>query len=346
MFYKKILKPILFLFDPEDVHDLFIWTGEFLGRFSITRFLVSVFYGYRGKDISRTVDGVFYRTPFILSAGFDYNGRLTQILSSISLGGVEIGSVTARACEGNKKPRLTRLIKSQSILVNKGLRNDGVDAIIKRLKAKPRIDGFVIGVSIARTNDSQSSSVEDGIKDYCYSFRRLNEEGVGDYYTINISCPNAFSGELFTKPEFLMALLTEIRKIPCQKPVYVKLPISKSLEEVEKLLEIIVSFKFRGVVIGNLNKDYQSLDYGEEAPAEYRGGLSGKPCFDLSNEYIKKTKEKYGNQITIIGCGGVMSPSDALYKKEIGSDLIELISGMIFEGPSLIKKMSKAFSGQ
>ena len=289
MFYKKILKPILFLFDPEDVHDCFIGLGEFLGRFAITRFLIALPYKYRGKDISKTVDGIYYKTPFILAAGFDYNGRLTKILPSLSFGGVEVGSVTARKCEGNPKPRLIRLVKSESILVNKGLKNEGVEAIIKRLKSKTKQKDFVIGVSIARTNDSQSSSTEEGIKDYCYSFRRLNEEDVGDFYTINISCPNAFGGELFTTPELFENLLKQLKNIPCQKPVYVKLPINIEWEKLEKLLEIIISLNFNGVVIGNLNKKYDDLDFIEEAPAEFKGGLSGKVCFNLSNEVIKKT---------------------------------------------------------
>jgi len=345
MLYKLVLKPILFLFDPEDVHDLFIWMGEFLGKFSVTRFFISLPYKYRGKDISKTVDGVFYKTPFLLAAGFDYNGRLTQILPMLSFGGVEVGSVTARPCGGNSKPRLTRLVKSKSILVNKGLKNEGVETIIKRLKSKPRQDNFVIGVSIARTNDSQSASVEDGIADYCFSFKKLNDEGVGDFYTINISCPNAFGGEAFTTPELLEKLLTELKKVPSAKPVYVKLPINLSWEQIEKLLVITISLKYQGVVIGNLNKNYDALDCKEDAPNEFRGGLSGKPCFELSNELIRKTKEKYGDKITIIGCGGVMSPQDAVLKQEMGSDLIELISGIIFEGPSLVKKMAKTYSG-
>ena len=160
MLYKHVLKPILFLFDPENVHDFFIWTGELLGRFWLTRHLVSFAYGYRvskkSKDISKTVDGINYRTSILLSAGFDYNGRLTKILPYIGFGGEEVGSVTARPCEGNPKPRLTRLPKSKSIIVNKGLRNEGVDKIITRIKDEHQ--KFVIGISIARTNDEKSVS--------------------------------------------------------------------------------------------------------------------------------------------------------------------------------------------
>ncbi|HEY4478459.1 MAG TPA: hypothetical protein VI775_01310, partial [Candidatus Paceibacterota bacterium] len=256
MFYKNLLKPILFRFNPEKVHDFFVMNGEFLGRYEFTREIISLIYGYKGNDISKTIDGVKYRTPVILSAGFDYNGQLTEILPSLGFGGEEIGSVTARSCEGNAKPRLTRLPRSRSILVNKGLRNDGVDTIIRRIKSKSRIPDFVIGISIARTNDEKSVPIQAGIEDYMYSFRRLNEENIGDYYTINISCPNSFGGEAFTTSDLLDRLISSISTIPCNKPIYIKMPINLSWEDFRSLLDIIKKYKIiKGVIIGNLNKD-------------------------------------------------------------------------------------------
>jgi dihydroorotate dehydrogenase subfamily 2 len=355
MLYKHLLKPILFKLDPEDVHDLFIWFGELLGKFSITRRLTDLVYGYHksanGKDISVTVDDITYRTPVILSAGFDYNARLTNILPHVGFGGEEIGSVTARPCAGNPKPRLKRLPKSGSIVVNKGLRNDGVDVIIKRIKNKRttnsliinRKSSFVLGISIARTNDAQSTeSIQASINDYLYSFKRLNAEGVGDFYTINISCPNAFGGETFSKPELLEQLLSALKTIPCSKPVYVKMPINISWDEFDKLLQIINKHGLQGVVIGNLNKDYTLLDDKSETPSEYMGGLSGKTCRKLSTDLIRKTRETYGKRFTIMGVGGIMSPEDTKEKFDAGADLVQLISGMIFEGPGLMKEIGKS----
>ncbi|MDE1975552.1 MAG: hypothetical protein KGI49_03535 [Patescibacteria group bacterium] len=382
--YEHVLKPVLFRFDPEDVHDFFTRAGEFMGGHGPTEAIVEAMYGYSGPDISKTVDGIRYRTPFLLSAGFDYNGRLSRILPHIGLGGEEVGSVTARPCAGNQKPRLKRLPLSRSIMVNKGLRNDGVDKIIERLKeirhdtkvlrtklsepsearavakatekqvrrqqaATPVREGelschaFVIGISIARTNDEQSVPIEAGIADYCYSFRRLNEEGIGHYYTLNISCPNAFGAEAFNSdPTLLDKLLTEIKKIPCSKPVYVKMPINAAWEHFKELLEVIDKHGLNGVVIGNLNKDYSSLDVRSEAPAEYHGGLSGKPCEQSSTVLIRKTREHYGNRFTIIGAGGVASPASALAKFAAGADLVQLITGLIYEGPGLVKEMCRA----
>ena len=131
--YVNLLKPILFLFDAEFCHNLFTDVGEFLGKFSFTKSLTRLIYGYKGKDISKTVDGITYTTPILLSAGFDYNARLINILKDVGFGGEELGSVTFRPCEGNEKPRLSRAIKSKSMIVWKGLRNDGAEVISERI---------------------------------------------------------------------------------------------------------------------------------------------------------------------------------------------------------------------
>lgn len=338
MLYKSVLKPIFFLFDPEIVHDFMTNVGSFMGEFAITRWLTNLAYGYHGPDISKTVDGIVYKTPFLLSAGFDYNGYLSKILPCIGLGGEEIGSITAKPCVGNPKPRLTRLPKSKSIIVNKGLRNHGVDVVIERLKTLPKTD-FIKGISIAKTNCADSANIQGAIEDYLYSFRRLNEENVGDYYTINISCPNAYGGEAFITSDLLDKLLSALKTVSCTKPVYVKMPINIPWVQFESLLQVIDRYGLQGVVIGNLNKNYNDLDYRDEAPKDYAGGLSGKPCADLSTSLIARTKKLYGSRFTIIGVGGVMSSRLAKEKFDAGADLIQLITGIIYEGPGLIRKL-------
>ncbi len=333
MIYRYLIKPVLFLFDPELVHEVMVAVGETLGRFRLTRFLTSLIYGYRGRDISKTVDGLTYQTPLIFSAGFDYNARLTQILPSLGFGGAEVGSVTARPCVGNPRPRLTRLPALKSIAVNKGLKNDGVEVIIKRLKKRKKFKNFVVGVSIARTNDNESSSVEAGIADYLYSLRRINEEGVGDYYTLNISCPNAFTGEMFLEPNLLRQLLQAVETVKCEKPLYVKMPIHLPADKFLELLAVIDQFKIiKGVIIGNLDKSNLAL-----------GKLSGLPTQERSNTLIKLARDNYGQRFTIFGVGGIFSPQDAKDKISAGADLLQLITGMIYEGPGLIKQLNRAF---
>jgi dihydroorotate dehydrogenase len=343
--YQNALKPILFKFHPDTMHDLFVNVGEFSGKFAPLRALFSAIYGYHGRDISKTVDGVTYRTPVMLSAGFDSDGRLSQILPSLSFGAEEMGSTTAHPCEGNPKPHLKRLIRNKSLVVYKGLRNQGVDALIARLRRTPRVPGFVIGISIARTNEAAScTDVEAGVRDYVESFKKLNEAGIGDYYTINISCPNSFSGETFILPETLSKLLPRLREVPCDKPVYLKMPINIPWEQFDALLKLADTYAIQGVIIGNLNKDYSHLTYPEDAPKEFRGGLSGSPTFKLSNELIKKTREKYGKRFTIIGTGGIFTPEDAMAKFHAGADLVQLVSGMIFTGPGLMRDIAYRYA--
>ncbi len=344
--YVKALKPILFSTSPDTVHDLFTSGGEFFGRFAPTRALFAWLYTYPGTDLQKTVDGVHYRTPIILSAGFDPDGRLTRILPSLAFGGVEVGSTTALPCEGNPLPRMTRLVKNKSLVVFKGLRNRGVDVLIKKLKATPREREFVIGISIARTNlPAASTDIEAGIEDYVASFTKLTTAKIGDYYTINISCPNAFTGETFTTPETLAKLLPRLAEVPCDKPVYLKMPISLEWEEFEKLVALAAESPLvKGLIIGNLNKHYNELAHPEEAPKTFRGGLSGTPTQKRSTTYLRRTREKYGTRFTLIGCGGILTPEDALEKLHAGADLLQLVSGMIFTGPGLMRQICERIS--
>ena len=342
--YKRILKPLLFKMDPEYVHDLFVRFGEIMGNWKIGRWFICLLYKYKGADISKTVDGINYSSPIILAAGFDYNGRLAHVLDCLSFGGDEIGSITARPCKGNPKPRLKRMVKSKALVVYKGLKNKGVEEIIRHLKRKKKPKDFVWGISIAKTNDQQAATLQGGIEDYCESLRRLSEEKLGDFYTINISCPNVYGGESFTTKETLYPLMEQLSKIKHEKPMYVKMPINLEWEAFNELLIILDEFHIHGVVIGNLNKNYEDATFPEEAPEDFRGGLSGKVCKELSTQLIRKTKAHWGNRFTIIGCGGIMSVNDAREKLDAGADLLQLISGMIFEGPHLIKDICKDIS--
>lgn len=342
--YKNLLKPILFRIDPERVHDWFVAMGEWLGHRKWGRAWIRNWYGYRRDDAKLVIDGITYSSPVMLSAGFDYDGRLAHVLDCLSFGADEIGSVTARPCKGNAKPRLRRMIRSKSLVVYKGLKNQGVDRIIERLKSVEKPAGFVWGISIAKTNDELASTLEGGIEDYCYSLSRLLEENMGDFYTINISCPNVYGGENFASAIPLRKLLTKLFSLSIDRPIYVKMPINPPWEEFNELLEVLNDFPVNGVVIGNLNKNYADADYPEEAPVEYRGGLSGKLCFQLSNELIRQTRKRWGQRFTIIGSGGVLSVEDAMTKLDAGADALQLITGMIFEDPHLMKEICEAYA--
>ncbi len=338
--YKKTLKPILFKFDPELVHDHFTKAGHLLSRYSATRKVTKAIFSYQDERLVQTIAGIRFPNPVGLSAGFDKDANLLQILPSLGFGFMQVGSVTLKAYEGNPKPRLYRLPKSKGIVVYYGLKNTGVEKIIQKIKGFGRIK-FPYSVSIAKTNDSCTVELLDGINDYFGSLDKLVREGVGDMYTINISCPNTFGGEPFTTPDKLDALLSKLKSIETKKPIYVKMPINLAWEDFNELLKVIVKHKLNGVIIGNLQKDYKDSSIKDSIPENIKGGISGKPTWELSNDLIAKTYKEYQGKLTIIGVGGIFSSEDAYEKIKLGANLVQLITGMIYEGPQLIGEINK-----
>lgn len=321
--------------DPEKVHDRFVKVGSVLGKFKMMRFLVKVVYGYENSMLNTEVAGIKFKNPIGLSAGFDKNCQLTEIIPSAGFGFEEMGSVTGEKCEGNEKPRLFRLKKDKAILVNYGLVNKGAEYLSKELEGKKFL--FPVGVSVAKTNDRKLDT-EGGIKDYAKAFKLMHP--TGDYTTINVSCPNLSDGQTFGYPDNLDKLLKEISKQKIIKPVFLKLKPDMDLEKVDKVLEVVERYKFvTGFIFSNLTVDRKGLITDTSKMKE--GSVSGKPVKEKSTKLIryvyKKTKGKY----VIMGCGGIFSAEDAYEKIKAGASLIQLVTGMIYEGPGLIKKINK-----
>lgn len=340
--YKNILKPVFFKSDPEDVHDRMLKIGQILGNITPLNILTKTVFNYDDEKLSQRVDNVYYRNPVGLSAGFDKDANLIKVIHNVGFSFTEIGSVTLHPYEGNPKPRLYRLKTDKGLVVFYGLKNIGVDRIISKIKKHYKsIHGNVLGISIARTNSAQASGLDEGINDYTKSLEKLVEAGVGNYYTINISCPNTFYGEPYSTPERLDKLLTSLLKVETTKPIYLKMPINLPWDKFDPLLQVAVEHSVAGVIIGNLNKDRNSKYITEKYPEDMRGGVSGIPTRELSNNLIKQTYKKYKDKLTIIGVGGIDSAETAYQKICYGATLVQLITGMIFNGPQLIGQINK-----
>jgi len=327
----------LFTQDAEKVHDRFTKIGKSLGDNYFSKLAVSTFLGYENKMLEQNVDGVSHKNPIGLAAGFDKDANLTQILPSVGFGHMEVGSITNKPYEGNPQPRLTRLPSSKSIIVYYGLKNEGVTRIVGKLSDLR--SEIPLGVSVAKTNSDDTATKEGGIKDYFECFKKVAISGVGDYVTINVSCPNTFGGEPFTDRKSLEKLFKVLKKVKFKKPLYVKMPIEKTKSEFGELCEVLVKYKVNGVIIGNLAKsrDNSALTKKDKMKAKrVQGGLSGKATWDLSNNLISHTYKNFGKKLTVIGCGGVFSAEDAFKKITLGASLVQLITGMIYEGPQLI----------
>lgn len=331
--YRHVLKSIFFARDPEAMHDFMVGRGRLLGNHSFTRKCVRSFFNYQHPSLTQTIEGIHFANPVGLSAGFDKNAVLTRIIPAVGFGFMEVGSITAQSSPGNTKPRMWRFPDDRSILVHNGLCNDGVESVAFRLE-RERFS-FPVGTNIAMTNKPGAIGVEEGIADYATSFRRL--ANIGSYFTINISCPNTYHGEPFSNPIVLDKLFTALDSIPTNKPIFLKLSPDLSELEVDAIHEVVQNHRLHGFVCSNLTHDLSRAN----GASKFRGGLSGRAQWELSNRQIAYLRKRVGEKYTIIGVGGIFSAEDAYHKIKLGASLVELIAGMIYEGPQLISTINQ-----
>ncbi|MCX6715043.1 MAG: quinone-dependent dihydroorotate dehydrogenase [Candidatus Uhrbacteria bacterium] len=333
--YRSILKPILFKRDPENVHDTMMRIGSTLGHHRITQFITHTLFFFEHPVLEQTVAGIHFRNPIGLAAGFDKNAQLTNILPDVGFGFEEIGSVTGEPCSGNARPRLWRLPEEKSLRVYYGLKNDGAENIAKRLRlSRLHEEGaggwsVPIGISIAKTNCAATAETPAAIVDYVKAYLAFEE--IGDYVTINISCPNAFGGQPFTDAARLDQLLSAIDAVRDVRPIFLKLSPDLSETELHALAEVALAHHVDGLITSNLTKQHAHGD----------GGLSGKAVEAQSIAHLTYLRKTFGNKFILIACGGVFSAEDAYKRIRLGASLIQLITGMIFEGPQLIGEINR-----
>ncbi|KKP37872.1 MAG: Dihydroorotate dehydrogenase 2 [Candidatus Peregrinibacteria bacterium GW2011_GWA2_33_10] len=334
--YAVFLKRIFFLLDPEFIHDRMTRAGKMLGKTFLTRTLTKIAFSYQNKTyLEQEVLGIKFKNPIGLAAGFDKNAQLTAILPEVGFGFEEIGSITGEECAGNPKPRLWRLKKSGSLVIYYGLMNDGAEKISKRLKNKKF--NFPIGVSVAKTNCALTADNKEGIKDYVKAFNLMKD--IGDYMTINISCPNAYGGQPFTDKVSLESLMKEISKIEYDKPIFLKMSPDLNHKEIDDILEVVEKYKISGVICTNLTKDYMNPRIKDKFNF-VNGGISGKVLEEKANLMISYIFKKTKGKLIIIGCGGVFTAEDAYKKIKLGANLIQMVTGMIFQGPQTISDIN------
>lgn len=333
--YKNLIKPVFFKLDPENVHDRMSNLGRLLSKSSLTKKITGALFKYRHPALEQNVLGIHFPNPIGLSAGFDKNAELTDILPEVGFGFAEVGSITGEYCEGNPKPRLWRLKESQSLQVYYGLKNDGSETISKRLTGKNF--NIPIGISVAKTNSVKTVDLHLGVADYVKAFQAF--ANIGAYTTLNISCPNAFGGQPFTDPQSLERLLSEIDKIQTNKPTFIKLSPDLNTEQLDLILEGCDKHKIKGIICSNLTKNFDNAKIRD--PIVGKGGISGKVDEDLANKQLEYVYKKTHGRYVLVGCGGVFSAEDAYKKIRAGATLVQMITGMIFEGPQIVGEINK-----
>lgn len=346
-FYGRIAKPILFRMAPDGVHERMIRMGSFTQKLGIIDPILHASWAHRRDHrLEQKVFGVKFSNPIGLSAGLDKNAEIVPTLHAIGFGFATVGSISADPASGNPRPWFYRLPQSKSLVVNAGLPNQGAEQIEKRIRSyrSAMFDEFPLVASVAKTNSPKTATDADGVLDYVEGITKLRFNPHIAMFELNISCPNAYGGEPFTRPEPLEALLSKVDALELTQPVTIKMPIDKSWKEFDELLKVIVRHDVVAVTIGNLQKNRNAAALKDELPGTVRGNLSGKPCFDQSNDLIYRTYAKYGEKLTIIGVGGVFDANDAYEKIKRGAALVELVTGLIFNGPQLIGQINHDLS--
>lgn len=337
-FYQKVVKPHFFRHDPEEVHNRMTARGERLGQSTMRKKLIAVVLANHDHALQQSMHGLTFNSPIGLAAGFDYEARLPQLLPALGFGFGSMGSFTLQPYEGNPRPMLGRLPKSRSLMVNKGFKNDGATAVAAKLTNQHF--AIPVGISIGRTNGQMTQ--EESVRDITQSFTIMEAAPLHHaYYELNISCPNLSGDVTFYEPSKLEELLHAVRQLNMKRPLFIKMPITLSDAETDALLQVIVRYPVAGVILGNLQKDRKNPALHPDEVAKFSvGNFSGKPTEQRSNELIHQAYKKYGQQLTIIGCGGVFNAQDAYQKIVLGASLVQLITGMIFQGPQMIAQIN------
>lgn len=338
--YKLLLRPLFFLFDPEKIHyftfSLVKFTSQIPGVAALYRSLFLI----EDAKLERKLFGLTFKNPVGLAAGFDKNAVLYNELANFGFGFIEIGTVTPKGQAGNPKKRLFRLKDDKGIINRMGFNNEGLQAAITQLKKNK--GKLIIGGNIGKNTQTKP---EDYTKDYLECFNALHP--YVDYFVLNVSCPNVGSHAKLNDKDYLLELIgavqTANKTFDKQRPILLKIAPDLNNGQLDEIIELVAETNLDGVIASNTSNDRSGLKASEERLAEIgNGGLSGQPVLEKSTQVIKYLSDKSKKSFPIIGVGGIHSAEDALAKIEAGADLVQIYTGFIYEGPSLIKKINKA----
>jgi dihydroorotate dehydrogenase len=333
--YKLIIRPILFWFDPEEVHYFTFSLIRFLNKIPFVPTIIKKIYQVEDASLERELFGLKFKNPIGLAAGFDKDAKLFDELSNFGFGFIEIGTLTPKAQPGNPKKRLFRLKEDSAIINRMGFNNGGVEDAVLRLKKNKHV---LIGGNIGKNKVTANENAGD---DYKICFNALFD--YVDYFVVNVSSPNTPNLRALQDKEPLTNLLKDLQiensNHPKKKPILLKIAPDLTNEQLLDIIDIVAETKIDGIIATNTTISRDGLT--SESKTEI-GGLSGKPLTNRSTEVIRFLAEKSNKAFPIIGVGGIHSVTDALEKLDAGADLIQLYTGFIYEGPKLIKDINKA----
>lgn len=338
--YKLLIRPVLFLFDPETIHHFVFKVLKLKGGIPGFKSLLKFLFSYANPKLERNLFGLRFSNPVGLAAGFDKDARLIDELACFGFGFIEIGTLTPKPQIGNEKPRLFRLPKDKALINRMGFNNEGVELAVARLKN--RKSKVIIGGNIGKNKDTPN---DKAFSDYMVCFETLYP--YVDYFVVNVSSPNTPGLRELQDKEPLKRLLMHVKGLSRSKekikPVLLKIAPDLTSSQLDDIVEILKETKTDGVIATNttIGREYLSTPPNEIAEAGM-GGLSGSPLTARATEVIAYLRMQLGPGVPIIGVGGIMTVEDALEKIKAGADLIQIYTGFVYEGPGIVKKINKA----
>jgi len=331
--YKTILRPAFFALDPEHAHDVMRLGARLANNRLVSNALRSVFQVWDAR-LAVHVAGLSFANPIGLAAGLDKNAELVGLCAGLGFGHLELGTVTAKPQAGNPKPRIFRLAADQALINRMGFPSGGADEVERRLIAIRRSFPALppIGINIGK---SKVTEIEHAIDDYRYSFAKLSP--YADYIAVNVSSPNTPGLRQLQERERLQALLLALRDDNVhRRPIFVKVAPDLTWPAVEEVIECCISAGVAGIIATNttLGRD------GLVTEIDQAGGLSGAPLRQKSLEMVRFIGARLGGKLALIGVGGVSSVEDVLSMMAAGASMVQVYTGLIYEGPGLVKTLN------
>jgi dihydroorotate dehydrogenase len=344
------LRKLLFAFEPEDVHHFAMNSLKTACNISFTKKVVEQNFRYDHPSLQKNIFGLQFKNPVGLGAGFDKNALYLRELEALGFGFVEIGTVTPKPQAGNDKPRLFRLPKDKALINRMGFNNDGVYAIRKRLEERKTHyspftnPNFIIGGNIGKNKLTPN---EDAWKDYEICFKELFDSV--DYFVVNVSSPNTPGLRELQEKNSLNKILAHLQTINNSysnpKPLLLKIAPDLANSQLDDIIDLAVNVQLDGIVATNTTISRDDLITGRSAIDKIgAGGLSGKPLSHRSTEILKYLVNNSYNKIPVIASGGIFTAEDAKQKLDAGASLIQVWTGFIYEGPSIVKKINKSLT--
>ncbi|HWH77404.1 MAG TPA: quinone-dependent dihydroorotate dehydrogenase [Candidatus Binatus sp.] len=343
MFYKSVIRPMLFRKDPEASHEMIL---RALARLEFLYDTVEEFYRCVDDRLVVKIGPLTFSNPVGLAGGFDKNVTAPKMISAFGFGFMEVGAITAQAQPGNPKPRLYRLPEDDALINRLGFNNEGAAAIaikLDRLRARGGRPKIPLGMNIGRTKIVET---KDAVADFLSCFADLFAHG--DFFTLNVSSPNTPNLRDLQEKSLLRELLAAVqeknRELSTRanvslKPVFVKIAPDMEFAQVDEIVDVVEQVNLSGIVATNATAFMREGLKSVNGPEP--GGLSGRPITAMVTKFIAHLYQITQGRLPIIGVGGIFNAQDAYEKIRAGANAVQIYTGWVFEGPGAVKRINR-----